>query len=73
MKDYIVEKLTDEVTGWVRRLRIEKDGVTYHADLFWDMFDGFELMWLDDKRMLTNQPDWAEDLEWDELDERTCH
>lgn len=73
MKDYIVEKLTDEVSGWVRKLRIEKDGVTYNADLFWDMFDGFELMWLDDRRMLTTPPDWADDLEWDELDERTSY
>jgi hypothetical protein len=64
---YIVECLSDEHTGWIRRLQIERDGKTYRANLYWDMFDGFELIWVDE------EPDWADEIEVDELDERTAN
>jgi hypothetical protein len=64
---YIVECLSDEYTGWIRRLQIERDGKTYRANLYWDMFDGFELIWVDE------EPDWADEIEVDELYERTAN
>jgi hypothetical protein len=64
---YIVECLSDEYTGWIRKLQIERDDKTYRANLYWDMFDGFELIWVDE------EPDWADEIEVDELDERTSN
>ena len=67
MKDYLVEVLSEEDTGWARKLKIEKDDKTYKAILFWNLYDGFDLIWVDDT------PEWADDLDWHELDERTSN
>jgi hypothetical protein len=64
---YLVECLSDEHTGWIRKIQIERDGKAYRANLYWDMFDGFDLLWVDET------PKWADELDWHELDERTAN
>lgn len=63
---YLVEKFSDECTGWIRKLQIERDGKAYRVNLYWDMFDGFDILWVDE------EPEWASEIEADELDERTA-
>jgi hypothetical protein len=67
MKDYLVEVFNDEPTGWMRKIQIEKDDKVYRAHFFWDTMDGFDLIWVDET------PEWADDLDWHELDERTSN
>jgi hypothetical protein len=64
-QDYLVEKFSDENTGWVRGLQIEKDGKTHKVSLYWDAFDGYDIVWRE------GTPDWAWEIDLGELDERT--
>jgi hypothetical protein len=72
MKDYEVKLLDEQCTGWKRKLVLEHEGKEYRASLYWDEFDGFELTWKDAQGWPTHCPDWASELDWHELDERTC-
>jgi hypothetical protein len=64
--DYDVIPLEEETTGWARRLLITHEDMSYHATLFWNSGDGFELIFRD-----ISNPYWADDIDLALLDEQT--
>ena len=65
-QDYDVIVLEEETTGWMRRVLITHEDVSYHATLFWNMGEGYELIFRD-----IDNPEWAEDYDLMELDNQT--
>lgn len=49
-----------EEMGWKRYLCFEYEGNSYELTLFWDEFNGYEIMW----REPSKTPDWV--VNWDE-------
>lgn len=41
MKVKLIEK---EVTEWVKKISLEREGVRYELDLRWDIHNGYEVM-----------------------------
>jgi hypothetical protein len=77
-----LSSVSQEIDGWRRYVYFTKDGVEYQLTLFWDQFNGYEIMWgsANDTK-LSKAPDWANDWDQDEhngmslaglLDELTC-
>lgn len=65
-EDYDVIAVSEEITGWMRRLLITHEDISYHATLFWAMGEGYELIFRD-----IDNPEWAEDFNLMELDDQT--
>ena len=65
-QDYDVIVLEEEKTGWLRKLLITHEDISYRATLFWNMGEGYELIFRD-----IDSPDWAEDYNLMELDNQT--
>ena len=56
---------THEETGWKRVINFTYDGNKYEVLLFWDEFQGYEIIWRWRNETLNNKaPEWAS--EWDE-------
>ena len=51
------------VFSWVKHLKIEVEGVTYNARLYWDTHDGFDLSFYDSEGKPIVWPKWAEDYD----------
>lgn len=65
-QDYDVIAISEENTGFARRLLITHEGMSYHATLFWQSGEGYELIFRD-----IDNPEWAEDYNLMELDNQT--
>lgn len=65
-EDYDVIALSEETTGFARRLLISHEDMSYHATLFWNAGDGYELIFRD-----IDYPDWAKDFDLGELETQT--
>ena len=65
-EDYDVIAISEETTGWMRRVLITYEDMSYHATLFWNMGEGYELIFRD-----IDNPEWAEDLDLMEMDNQT--
>jgi hypothetical protein len=77
-----LSSVRQEIDGWRRYIYLTKGGVEYQLTLFWDQFNGYEIMWgAENDTRISKAPDWAND--WDEddnngislagyLDELTC-
>lgn len=64
--EYEVIGISEEVSGWMRRVLITHEDMSYHATLFWNMGEGYELIFRD-----VDTPYWAEDIDLMQLDEQT--
>ena len=51
----------------MRRVLITHEEMSYHATLFWNMGEGYELIFRD-----IDSPEWAEDYNLMEMDNQTC-
>ena len=65
-EDYDVIALSEEATGFARRLLITHEDISYHATLFWNSGDGYELIFRD-----INYPEWAQGYDLGELESQT--
>ena len=65
-QDYDAIALSEQSTGFARRLLITHEGTSYHATLFWHAQDGYELIFRD-----IPNPDWADDFDLGELESQT--
>ena len=65
--DFDVIAISEETTGWMRRVLLTHEGMSYHATLFWNMGEGYELIFRD-----IDSPEWAEDYNLMEMDNQTC-
>jgi hypothetical protein len=65
-QDYDVIALSEESTGFARRLLITHEDMSYHATLFWHAGEGYELIFRD-----IPYPDWANDFDLGELESQT--
>ena len=54
-----------EETGWKRVINFTYEGNEYESLLFWDEFQGYELIWRSENgEFISKKPKWAYD--WDE-------
>lgn len=65
-EDYDVIALSQEMTGFARRLLITHEDMSYHATLFWNAEDGYELIFRD-----IPKPYWADEFDLWELESQT--
>jgi hypothetical protein len=65
-QDYDAIALSEQSTGFARRLLITHEEMSYHATLFWNSGDGYELIFRD-----IPHPDWAYDFDLGELESQT--
>jgi hypothetical protein len=65
-EDYDVIALSEEATGFARRLLITHEDMSYHATLFWNSGDGYELIFRD-----INYPEWANEFDLGQLESQT--
>ena len=62
-----VSSVRQEIDGWRRYIYLTKDGVEYYLTLFWDQFNGYEIMWgAENDTRISKAPDWA--IDWDQDD-----
>jgi hypothetical protein len=62
-----INGMRQDIDAWRRYIHFNKDGIDYELILFWDQFDGYEIMWgsASDTK-LSKAPEWADN--WDEDD-----
>ena len=65
-EDYDVIALSEQSTGFARRLLITHEDMSYHATLFWHAGDGYELIFRD-----ISNPEWADEIDLGELEAQT--
>jgi hypothetical protein len=65
-QDYDAIALSEQSTGFARRLLITHEEMSYHATLFWNSGDGYELIFRD-----IPHPEWAYDFDLGELESQT--
>jgi hypothetical protein len=58
-----VELVIKQTFSWVKHLKIEVEGVTYNARLYWDTHEGFDLSFYDSEGKPIVWPKWAEDYD----------
>ena len=58
-----VELVMKNTFSWVKHLRLEVEGVTYTARLYWDFQDGSDLTFYDSEGNSIAWPKWAEDYD----------
>ena len=58
-----VDLVIKTVFSWVKHLKIEVEGVTYNARLYWDTHEGVELSFYDSEGKPIVWPKWAEDYD----------
>jgi hypothetical protein len=60
-----VKGMRQEVDAWHRYIHFTREGKDYELTLFWDQFNGYEVMWRSvDGQGTGKAPDWANN--WDE-------
>ena len=52
-----------EITGFHKRLEIEVEGKTYHAELDFDEHNGYDLRFYDEKGEYIEWPEWADNYD----------
>lgn len=65
-----INGVTKEETAYDKRITFTREGKEYSVLLHWDAYDGFDLNFLDGRR-ITEAPDWA--IEWDEEESLEYH
>jgi hypothetical protein len=64
--EFEVIAISEENTGWMRKVLLTHEDMSYHATLFWNMGEGYELIFRD-----IDNPEWAEDYNLMEMDNQT--
>ena len=63
-----IKSTSQEVTAYDKYISFTYDGQDYSVLLHWDMFDGYDLNFMNGKSFIS-YPDWA--MEWEENHEET--
>ena len=58
-----VRTIDKEITAYSKSLEIEVEGVTYHADLTYDSYSGYDLRFTDNDGKYIDSPQWAQNYE----------
>jgi hypothetical protein len=56
MSEITIRSTIKEITGWTKEIRFEREGETYIATLFWDIHEGYDLVF---KNPSLFKPTWA--------------
>ena len=67
----IIDTSRDEVKAFDREITIEGEGVQYWLTLRWYEGEGYSTTWRNTQGQYVSQPTWADNLNMEELDERT--
>jgi hypothetical protein len=59
MSELTIKDVTKEVTAWSKEITFEREAETYLATLYWNIHDGYELIFKNDS---AQTPEWAQ--EW---------
>ena len=64
-QDIKITSLNHEETGWKRRIHFQYEGKDYQITLYWDEFNGYDIVWrFCNNKLESRTPDWA--IDWDE-------
>ena len=67
MQEIKVNGMRQEIDAWHRYIHFTREGSEYELTLYWDQFNGFEIMWRSaNGEAISKAPKWAN--EWDEGD-----
>ncbi len=58
-----VQCVEQEITGFLKTLKIEHEGKTYNAELEYDQHSGYEVRFYDESGEWIEMPEWAEDFD----------
>ena len=56
MSEITINQVTNEVTAWTKEISFDREGETYIATLFWDIQEGYDLVFRNPSLF---KPDWA--------------
>ena len=56
MSEITIKSTIKEITGWTKEIKFEREGETYIATLFWNIHDGYDLVF---KNPSLFKPSWA--------------
>lgn len=56
MSEITIKDVTKEYTGWTKEITLERDEETYLATLYWNAYDGYDLVF---KNETNTTPEWA--------------
>jgi len=62
-KEMKVTLKDNEINSYVLTVKVEVEGKEYIADLSYDTYDGYEVIFLDDNGRRVTYPQWAIDYE----------
>jgi len=64
-KQINITSLNHENTGWKRRIHFQYEGKDYQLTLYWDEFNGYDIVWrFCNGEQINRSPEWA--INWDE-------
>jgi hypothetical protein len=56
MSEITINQVTNEVTAWTKEISFDREGETYIATLFWDIQEGYDLVF---RNASLFKPAWA--------------
>ena len=56
MSEITIKSTIKEITGWTKEIRFEREGEIYIATLFWDLHEGYDLVF---KNPSLFKPSWV--------------
>ena len=56
MSEITIKSVTKEDTGWTKEIKFEREGETYIATLYWNIHDGYDLVF---KNPSLFKPSWV--------------
>jgi hypothetical protein len=56
MSEITINQVTNEVTAWTKEISFDREGETYIATLFWDIQEGYDLVFRNPSLF---KPAWA--------------
>jgi hypothetical protein len=60
-----ITSINHEETGWKRRIHFQYEGKDYQITLYWDEFDGYDIVWrFCNGEQISRSPEWA--INWNE-------
>lgn len=59
MSKITIKSVTKEITAWNKEITFEREGETYTVTLYWNKYDGYELVF---QGNAGHTPEWAQ--EW---------
>lgn len=54
-----IKQANKETTAWAKEIMFEREGKEYHATLYWDSYDGYDITF---HNKTNSTPEWAKNV-----------